>query len=398
MNASWSNSVFPIAAIFSFRMLGLFMLIPVFTVFAPDLTGATPTLTGIALGSYGLSQGLLQMPFGILSDYYGRKKMISIGLILFAIGSFAGALTDSIYGMIFARTLQGTGAIGSVLIALLADLTTESQRTKAMAIIGMTIGISFSLAMVLSPALAHHFGLSGIFYFTALLSLAGLLLLHTVIPSPSPLAYTSKHTGRLSLFKQAFFNRNLQRLNAGIFLQHAILTATFFAIPLLLQQQIQQGHLNTQWHFYLPLMLISFILMVPFIFLAERKGKMKTVFLWSVALSGIAQGFLGFYASHWLSLCGFMLLYFMAFNILEASLPSLISKNADPVGKGTAMGIYSSSQFMGIFIGGLMAGILYQYGGLKPIFMINALLCLLWVIIALPMKAIFYQNKTANHS
>lgn len=184
MKQPWLNRVFPIAAIFSFRMLGLFMLIPVFSVAAIHLKDATPTLIGIALGSYGLSQGLLQIPFGFLSDRFGRKPILTLGLVLFAVGSLLGAYADSIYGMIFARTLQGAGAIGSVLIALLADLTPDEQRTKAMAVIGVTIGMSFSLAMVISPALTHRFGLAGIFYLTAFLAGTGLVLLHTVIPTP----------------------------------------------------------------------------------------------------------------------------------------------------------------------------------------------------------------------
>ncbi len=216
-HSSWFNSVLPIAAIFSFRMLGLFMLIPVFTVFATHLQGATPALIGLALGSYGLSQGLLQMPFGMLSDRYGRKPLLTIGLLLFASGSLIGALSHSIYMMIFARTLQGTGAIGSILIALLADLTPDEQRTKAMAVIGMTIGLSFSLAMVISPAITNHFGLSGIFYLTTGLALLGLVLLHVVIPTPKKERFHIDSEANPSLFKAVIHNRHLQRLNMGIF-------------------------------------------------------------------------------------------------------------------------------------------------------------------------------------
>lgn len=182
MRSSWCSSVLPIAAIFSFRMLGLFMLIPVFTVLALGLKGATPSLIGIALGAYGLSQGVLQIPFGVLSDRFGRKAIITLGLILFCAGSLLGAISDSIYSIIIARFIQGMGAIGSVLIALLSDLTAEEERTKAMAIIGISIGVSFSLAMILSPLISHHYGLAGIFYFTLVLSVLGLLILHIIIP------------------------------------------------------------------------------------------------------------------------------------------------------------------------------------------------------------------------
>lgn len=386
MKYSWSKTVFPIAAIFSFRMLGLFLLIPVFTLYAMNLKGATPTLMGLALGSYGLTQGLCQIPFGMLSDRFGRKPMITIGLILFACGSLLGALTDSISGMILARTLQGTGAIGSVLIALLADLTPDEQRTKAMAVIGMTIGTSFSLAMVLSPAITHRFGLSGIFYLTAFLSILGILLLNIVIPNPLKERFHSDSETNPALFRSVMSNFNLQRLNLGIFCQHFILTATFFSIPMILRDQVIQGHLTQQWHFYLPLMICAFILMIPFIIVAEKKKMMRGIFLIAVFITAFTQGLLAIYSHYWSVLCLLMLCYFIAFNFLEASLPSLISKQASPNNKGTAMGIYSTCQFLGIFAGGTIAGILYQIQGSQIIFITNAVIALLWFLIALSMK------------
>jgi MFS family permease len=382
MKSSWFNSVFPIAAIFSFRMLGLFMLIPVFTAFAAHLQNASPALLGLALGSYGLSQGVLQIPFGMLSDRYGRKPLLTIGLLFFAGGSLLGALSSSIYTMIFARTLQGAGAIGSVLIALLADLTPEEQRTQAMAVIGMTIGLSFSLAMVASPVLTSYFGLSGIFYLTTILALLGLLLLNTIIPTPLQEPFQVNRTQNPSLFKTVINNKHLQRLNIGIFFQHFILTATFYAIPILLEQQVKQAHLIQQWYFYLPLMVFSFVAMIPFILLAEKKQQMKLVFLMSVLITIISQLLLAFTNQHWLVFCALMFFYFVAFNILEATLPSLISKQAEARSKGTAMGIYSTSQFLGIFIGGVAAGLLYQFAGHSAIFIGNALLGLLWLVIA----------------
>lgn len=396
MNYSWRNSILPIAALFSFRMLGLFMLIPVFTVFAAHLKNATPMLMGIALGSYGLTQGILQMPFGLLSDRFGRKPIITIGLLLFIYGSLIGAMSQSIYTMIFARTLQGAGAIGSVLIALLADLTTDEQRTKAMAVIGLTIGLSFAVAMVISPAVTNYFGLAGIFYLTAGLACLGLLLLHGVIPTPKEESARADRQANLSLLKTTINSKPLQCLNAGIFFQHFILTATFYVIPLLLQQQ----HLAQQWHFYLPLMVFSFILMVPFIILAEKKKQMKLVFILSVLATSLTQLFLAVTEFHWISLCIAMFLYFIAFNILEASLPSLVSKQASPASKGTAMGVYSSSQFLGLFSGGTVAGIAFQLAGSQGIFMMNGLLGFCWLLIAslmtwekLPSKEQFVETK-----
>jgi MFS family permease len=394
MNYSWFKTVFPIAAIFSFRMLGLFLLIPVFSIYAENLQDATPTLVGFALGIYGLTQGLFQMPFGMLSDKIGRKPMITIGLILFAAGSLLGALTHSIYGMIIARALQGTGAIGSVLIALLADLTSDTQRTKAMAVIGTSIGTSFSLAMVVSPALSHHFGLAGIFYLTTLLALFGIILLHLVIPTPINQHFHKDTETNPALLKQVVSNLQLQRLNIGIFCQHFILTATFFAIPFILRRQISLGHISQQWHFYLPLMILSFLLMIPFIIMAERKKMMKNIFLFSVLTMTLAQLFLAYFYQNWLSLCGLMLIYFIAFNILEAALPSLVSKQANPNSKGTAMGIYSTSQFMGLFLGGALSGFLYQWDGSWVIFIINAILGFVWLMVSLSMKTSPFLNNS----
>ncbi|CAM4452980.1 MAG: Inner membrane transport protein YajR [Legionella sp.] len=390
MTYPWSKTVFPIAAIFSFRMLGLFLLIPVFSIYAENLQGATPALIGLALGIYGLGQGILQMPFGFFSDKIGRKPIITIGLILFAFGSILGALTDSIYGMIIARAIQGTGAIGSVLIALLADLTPDGQRTKAMAVIGMTIGTSFSLAMVISPALSHRYGLAGIFYLTAGLALLGLLLLHGVIPQPQKERFHGDSEANPALFKQVVRNKHLLRLDIGIFCQHFILTSTFFAIPFILRKQVEQGHLAQQWHFYLPLMLGAFLLMIPFVIIAEKKKLMKRIFLSSVVVITLAQLLLAYTYQNWLSLCLLMLAFFIAFNILEAALPSLVSKQAQPNSKGTAMGIYSTSQFLGIFIGGALAGLLYQWNGSQGIFMVNALLAALWFVIAYSMQPNVY--------
>lgn len=391
MKQSWLNTVFPIAALFSFRMLGLFMLIPIFTVYATHLSGATPTLIGIALGGYGLSQGLLQMPFGMLSDRFGRKPVLTFGLILFACGSLLGAYTTSIYGMIIARSLQGTGAIGSVLIALLADLTPDEQRTKAMAVIGATIGLSFTLAMVISPAISSYFGLAGIFYLTTFLAVLGLILLHAVIPNPVNEPFHLDSETNPALFKRVFCNRHLQRLNIGIFCQHFILTGTFFAIPMVLQQHIKSGHLSQQWHFYLPLMVASFIVMVPLLIFAEKKQQIKAVFLGAVTTTLLCQFILAFSYLHWLAICIFMFAYFVAFNLLEANLPSLVSRQASADSKGTAMGIYSSSQFLGIFVGGAMAGVIYQFADSKGVFITNSLMALFWFIISFHMQPNVYQ-------
>ena len=391
MKNTWLHTIFPIATIFSFRLLGLFMLIPIFTLHTAELQHATPMLIGIALGSYGLSQGILQIPFGLLSDRFGRKPMITIGLIFFAIGSLLGAYAHTIEMMISARILQGAGAIGSVLMALLADLTPDNQRTKAMAVVGITIGISFSLAMIISPALAEYAGLAGIFYLTAILALFALLLLHLVIPTPTIDPFIQQKIINSKSFKLVLKNHHLQRLNAGIFIQHMILTSTFYVMPLLLKHQIQEGHLTEPWHFYLPVLLLSFILMLPVIAIGEKKHQMKFVFIFAVALTSLSQLILLFFNPHWFSICLAMGLYFIAFNILEASLPSFVSRQANTENKGAAMGIYSSSQFLGIFVGGALAGALFQYSGVTGVFLFNATIGIIWVIIAWFMKPYAYQ-------
>lgn len=391
MKTIWLKTIAPIAAIFSFRMLGLFMLIPVFSVSATSLSGATPLLIGVALGAYGLSQGLLQIPMGLLSDKYGRKPILTLGLILFAAGSLLGALTHSMTGMICARTLQGTGAIGSVLIALLADLTPDNLRTSAMAMIGGTIALSFSLAFMISPLITEYAGLSGIFYVTLFFILMALVLLHFVIPTPVKDPFSSATTGHLQRLKTVLQNTHLRRLNLGIFSQHLILTSTFFVIPLRLQEEILAGRLNKTWHFYLPILFISFIAMLPPMLVAEKKKKMKPIFLAAIVVTTLAQAGLALYGSLWTALWVLMLLYFIAFNLLEASLPSLVSRQASMAAKGTAMGVYSSSQFLGIFAGGTLAGFLYQSYTSQTIFMVNAAISLLWFAVALGMKPLHYE-------
>ncbi|MCH9755944.1 MAG: MFS transporter [Gammaproteobacteria bacterium] len=378
MKSIWLRTVCPIAAIFACRMLGLFLLIPVFTLYAPTLKGSTPALIGLALGAYGLSQGILQIPFGMLSDRYGRKPIIMMGLVLFALGSALGAITDSMLGMILARILQGMGAIGSVLMALLADLTPESKRTPAMAIIGGSIGLSFNLALVISPPLALHSGLSGIFIVTLSLACLGLLLLKTVIPTPQKITSTPSIPQKKRLL-HVLANPKLRRLNLGIFCQHAILTATFFILPLKLQTAIDTHALKTLWHFYLPTLVIAFLAAIPLILLAERRGKSKLVFSIAIGLTGLSQVILTYTTLSWSLFCVVMFIYFLAFNALEAMLPSLVSKQTTSDYKGTAMGVYSSSQFLGIFVGGSLAGLLYQHYSHAGVFIVNALIAALWL-------------------
>lgn len=383
MKDPWLAPALQIAAIFAFRMLGLFMLIPVFTLYANQLQGATPLLLGLALGSYGLTQGLLQIPFGMLSDRFGRKPLITIGLLLFASGSILGAHAHSIVGMILARTLQGAGAIGSVLIALLADITPEHQRTKAMAVIGATIGLAFSIAFILSPSLTAVTGLAGIFYLTAGLAMIGLGILYYIPNAKQPIV---KPISTLHQLKNVFFDADLLRLDAGIFFQHFILVASFYVLPMTLQQHVKAGHLTQTWHFYLWVITGSFLTMIPIMLYSEKRQKVKASFLIAIATIALSQYALLVRTDSLLWFGIIVFLYFVAFNFLEANLPSLISKQANPQTKGSALGVYSSSQFLGIFVGGCLAGLIYGHTGAAGVFTLNGLIALLWLYLSRNMQ------------
>jgi len=380
-----SRAAFSLAGIFSLRMLGLFMIYPVFTFYAEHLEGSTPVTVGLALGAYGLTQALLQIPFGMLSDRFGRKRMITIGLLIFAAGSVVAALSGTIYGVILGRVLQGAGAVGSIVLALGADLTREEQRTKAMAIIGMTIGLSFAVALVVGPLLNAWVGVSGIFWLTALLALVGIGVLYGVTPQPAQLR-SHRDTGAVpALFSRVLRDGQLLRLDFGIFALHAILTASFIALPNVLHDVIGIDQADL-WMVYLPVLAASVIIMVPMIILAEAKRRMKPVFIGAIVTLGLTQIALLVWHASLVELVVVLTLFFAAFNIMEASLPSLISKVAPADAKGTAMGVYSSSQFFGIFIGGTVGGWAYGIDGPAGVFMFSALAALLWLVVAVTMK------------
>lgn len=384
LNPVERRASFSLASIFALRMLGLFMIYPVFSLYTHDLPGATPFTIGVALGIYGLSQALLQLPFGIWSDRVGRRRVISIGLLLFAVGSVVAALSHTIWGIIIGRALQGTGAIGAVMLAMVADLTREEQRTKAMAFIGMSIGMSFALAMVLGPVFNRWVHIEGIFWLTALMALAGLAILYFLVPAAPPQKLHRDTEAVPTLLWEVLKNRQLLRLDFGIFAQHAILTATFLGLPQLLQQEGNVvGH---QWLLYLLVLAASVVLMVPLIIYGERKAQLKRIFLAAIAVTGVAQLLLAAGVhSLWL-LVPVMILFFTAFNLLESTLPSLISRLAPAGMKGTAMGVYSSSQFLGIFVGGVVGGFIQQHWHYEAVFLFAAVLALLWLLASLGLR------------
>ncbi|MEO1896058.1 MAG: MFS transporter [Methylococcales bacterium] len=373
-----------LASIYALRMFGLFMILPVLTLFSDFYEGSTPLLIGLAMSVYGLTQALFQIPFGLLSDRFGRKKMIVLGLLLFITGSVVAALSTSIYGVLIGRALQGCGAIAAVVMALAADLTQEVHRTKIMAMIGMSIGLSFAVAMVVGPILANFAGIQSIFWVTAVLAVIALLLVLYVVPNPLELKVHPDAESLPSQFKDVLLNFDLLRLDFGIFILHLVLMASFIIIPLQLRATGLEQSLH--WQVYLPVLLGSMAIVIPFVILAEKKHKMKSVFIGAIA--ALCLAFIGF-AFFYDSLTGiivFLALFFCGFNLLEATLPSLISKTAPGDMKGTAMGVYSTSQFLGAFIGGTLGGWCYGQWGVVAVFIVCIIATLLWLVVAMKMR------------
>ena len=384
MNAIERRSVFSLAGIYSLRMLGLFLILPVFALYAEHLDGVTPTLIGLALGAYGLTMALLQIPFGMLSDRIGRKPVITVGLIIFAIGSVVAASSHDIWGVIFGRALQGAGAIAAAMMALLADLTREEIRTKATAMIGMSIGMSFTVSLILGPWLDAAIGVNGIFWLTAVLAVGAIVVLHTAIPTP---AHSSMHRDAETIPGQlgaALRNFELLRLDVGILILHSIMTAMFIALPFVLRDQLHLPSVHHSW-VYLPILVVAMGLMVPMIIIAEKRKKMKPVFLIAIALIAASAAVLALFHQGWTGVITGLLLFFIAYNVLEATLPSLVSRIAPIDGKGTAMGVYSTSQFLGAFVGGAGGGMLLDKFGVEGIFIACSIGALLWLALAFGM-------------
>lgn len=380
MSAQERRSVSSLAMLYSFRMLGLFMVLPLLALYAADMPGATPSMIGLALGVYGLSQALLQIPFGWLSDQIGRKPVIIGGLILFAVGSIVAASADTVFGIVVGRVLQGAGAIASTVMALVADLTSEEQRTKAMAVVGMSIGASFAVALVLGPAVAAVGGLAGVFWLTAVLAMVGIAIVLWLVPAPPAIDSTSGDAlARAGLFGRSFRDGRLTRLNFGVFTLHFILMACFLIVPGVLEQSIGIDRAQ-HWQVYLPALLLSIVGMVPLMMAAERFQRPRQAFLVGIALVFLGISALGYGASSAM-LYGGLWVFFIGFNYLEATLPSLVSKTVFAGGKGTAMGVYSSSQFLGAFAGGAAGGWLLQHYGQGVLVAVCLLLAAIWWLV-----------------
>jgi MFS family permease len=385
------RSTVALAVVLIARLLGLFMIYPVFTGYASHLLGATPATIGIALGAYGLTQGLLQIPYGLISDRVGRKPVIAVGLLLFALGSVIAALSHSIIGAIIGRTLQGTGAIGSVVLATIADITREEVRTRAMAFVGMTIGLSFGVAIVLGPVLAGTVGVPGIFWLTAALALFGIAITFGAVPGQ---AYVRSDPGTKSNPPLQFVigNGQLLRLDLSIFILHFILTANFLAIPSVLLHALNMP-VARDWIVYLPVLATSIVLMVPAILLAEKGGHTKDTLLTTILLIAVSQLSLLFWSRDPIVVVVALVIHFTGFNIMEALLPSLLTKVAPANTKGTAAGVFSSAQFLGIFAGGALGGVANASGGITGVFGLTLIIALIWFAIATTLRLASHSSS-----
>ena len=384
MTALERRASFSLASIFALRMLGLFLVLPVFALEAARYPGGDdPARVGLAMGIYGLTQALLQIPFGLASDRLGRKRVIVVGLGVFALGSFLAAVAPDLNWLLAGRALQGAGAISAAVTALLADQTRDEVRTKAMALVGGSIGLMFAVSLVLAPALNARIGLSGLFVLTGILALAGIVMVLWLVP-PEPLLHKDMARGGLA---DVLKRGDLVGLNFGVFVLHAVQLSMWVAVPALL---VQAGLLKAlHWQVYLPAVLASFVVMGGTLFPLERRGHLRAVLLAAIALLALVQlGFLGVAMSSggaspslWM-LGGLLLLFFCSFNVLEASQPSLVSRLAHASNRGAALGLYNTSQSLGLFAGGALGGALLKWGGAQGLFVATTALSLIWLAVA----------------
>ncbi len=385
MTSSERRAALSLAGIFGLRMLGMFLILPVFVLYAKTLPGgADHTLIGLSLGMYGLTQAILMIPFGMASDRFGRKPVIIAGLVIFALGSFVAAGATDLWGVMLGRALQGAGAISAAITALLADLTREEKRTQAMALIGSTIGLAFAFSLAAGPVFYHWIGVPGMFAMTGVLALLAILVVQFITPNPGKTAFHSDAEANPARLRDVLRNAELLRLNWGIFSLHAAQMAMFMVVPFaLVEGGLDAAH---HWQVYLPVMLGSLVLLVPVIIYGEKRGALKPVFVLAIALMLAAQIGMSLSMHAFWGVVAALFAYFVAFNILEASLPSLVSKIAPPESKGTAMGVYNTSQALGLFFGGAAGGWLAQHAGYSAVFAFCAGLMGIWLWLAARMR------------
>jgi MFS family permease len=382
-----------LAAIYAVRMLGLFMILPVFALYAETLPDSAPWLVGLAIGIYGLSQAIFQIPLGMLSDKIGRKPVIVGGLLVFAAGSMVAALAHSLWLIVIGRAIQGMGAVAGPTMALAADLTREENRTRIMAVIGMTIGLSFMGGMILGPFVSQYAGVPGIFWLTMLLALSGIALVLLVVPTP---VRSTQHRDAgiiKGYLGKALGNVSLLRMNAGVFILHLVMTANFLVLPPIFEHDLGLPRIE-HWKVYLPVFAGSFLVAIPLIILAEKKHQIRVLLLGSTVALILAEVGMALGHTHIAWLLAAFFLFFVGFNFLEAVQPSLVAKYSDVTTKGTAMGIFSSSQFLGIFAGGSLGGLINYHWGPTGVFAFSAVIVGMWLVLALQLpQPTFYTAK-----
>ncbi|WP_250464258.1 MFS transporter [Microbulbifer litoralis] len=377
MNSTERRALLGLASLYVFRMLGLFMVLPVLSVYGADYRGSTPALLGLALGAYGLSQALLQIPLGTLSDRIGRKPVIFMGLAIFALGSVVAALTDSVYGLIAGRVLQGCGAIAAATMALMADLTRDEKRGLAMAAIGAAIGVAFMLAVILGPALAGAGGLAAIFWVTAALALLGALLVWRLVPTPKVSPRTGVQRGD---FRRLLQSGTTWRLVGGVFFSHLLLTALFVPLPLEIVDRLDLPSAD-HWKLYGPLMAGTFLLMLPLMRAVERSGRVPQALLLGMLGLGIGSAALLLPWGSGTALVALLAVFFIIFNLLEALLPAQLTRTAPAQSRGAATGLYATLQFLGAFFGGSLGGYLFGLGGAPAVAALGGAVACLWLLL-----------------
>lgn len=375
---------FTLALVYSLNLLGMFLLLPIMSVYASKLENSNMTLAGIAFGAYGLMRLLMQLPLGILSDKIGRKKIIYAGLICFIIGSLICALTSNIYILIIGRVIQGFGAVGAVVTALLADLTQETSRAFAFAIIGSAIALTFSLSIIIAPILEGLIGVNGIFLLIGIFAIISIFIIAKLVPDPEITKTPLAHDIKASKLSHILNNWQLMSLNFGVFCLHFTQMSLFIALPFFLINNLHL-HKNQHWFIYFPAVIIGFIIMIPFLIIGEKRAKLKAAKIFAITCILIVQLLLSFEINNlWITIA-IISIYFIGFNILEAILPSMISKIAPIAAKGTALGAYSTCQSLGLFLGGTAGGFIYQHLGINFVYLQSASILLIWLILSIYM-------------
>jgi MFS family permease len=375
------RSVGSLAAIYASRMLGMFLMLPVLALYAQSLPDYSPEMLGLAMGAYGLTQAVLQIPFGRWSDRFGRKPLITIGLLFYALGSLMGMYADTVTGLAIARGVQGAGAVSASVTALMADLTRDEVRTRAMAVIGISIGLSFVLALIIAPALDAVIGVPGIFAVMLAMALFGLALLYTAVPD-EPERSGGADGRKLSGVLEIVNRPQLRPLYFGMFALHAIMTATFISVPQVLEANLLIPR-ESHWQVYLGVFLASLVGTVPLVLKTERSAGAGWMFVAAVVLTGVAQAALGFDHVHLWVVMAALVLFFAVFNYLEARLPALLTHAAPAADRGAALGVFATSQFLGAFFGGVAGGLLLGQFGLAGVFWGAAVLAFIWAALAI---------------